>query len=75
MKNLKSLKESLLSKDQGSRELTTEERKSINGGTFNTLEECKAGCGGDTSGWGYYTSSGSCVYYPEYGGFWDCKDS
>ncbi|WP_299435340.1 hypothetical protein [uncultured Aquimarina sp.] len=73
MKNLKSLKESLSSKKQGSRELTAEERKAINGGQFDTLEECYENCGGTDGGWGYYSGSGKCE--PTGQGDWDCYES
>ncbi|AXT57098.1 hypothetical protein D1815_15585 [Aquimarina sp. AD1] len=73
MKNLKSLKKSLLSKNQGSRELTTEERKVIRGGYYTSEEECKEDCNGSGGGWGFWSHKDYCVRGSD--GYWTCYDS
>ncbi len=74
MKNLKSLKEALISKKQGYRELTVGEQKYITAGYYTSLEECVEDCrGGDISGWDFWSHASGCILGRD--GYYTCKDS
>ncbi len=74
MTNLKLLKESLMSKKKGGRELTAQERKHIKGGYYASLEECKEDCRAPGGSWGGWSHKDSCKRIGNTE-FWDCKDS
>lgn len=73
MKNLKKLKDALILENLDIKQLTRKEQKEINGGRYESKEECMADCHGADGGWGIYTGYGGCEYIG--GGWWDCYDS
>ncbi|WP_299617882.1 hypothetical protein [uncultured Tenacibaculum sp.] len=73
MKNLKSLRQSLLEKSLEHKELNKQEQQSIKGGYYTSKEECYEDCRGSGKGWGYWSHKDYCVRGSD--GYYTCYDS